>query len=502
MALTDYTAYVAGLSTPTSVKRYKQLASTAVTNGPWLSAWKQSPDGASNPSSADSNLGPTTPGSLFPAVAAVGTPRIAQIEGSIGIPGVIMLCDRLAHVAGMDGTLTSAQAAAVALGSIESAGTYQFAGTATAAHSLTLTRPIPAGHTVVLFVYAGFTTTASIAVTDTGSNTWDLTNEEYQASSSNSPYAVNCRLTTGLKIGDTITFTFKDTANGVGADVAQTRVVASVAHVSGQNTSGVLKDQVSTGTGTSQTPAPGTTGTPSQAGTIQFQALRVALGAADSGDLDKVTTIPSGWTLLNQTAAYTGTSGIQIMVVYRIQTTATAPAAGDSWTLDDATHAWRVMTYGLKAAPNTSRVDAGGVQAAIEIYTQIGTTGTTVTASYSNQAGTSGRATPAIAIGTNNSREPGRFFPLPLQSGDTSVKSVETATLAGTTGTAGLFGVTLYRPLAIFGSGTRGFNFLWDAVHGGGMNLPSVNGICPFLLYHYSGNQAGEGVFDFRILDT
>lgn len=83
---------------------------------------------------------------------------------------------------------------------------------------------------------------------------------------------------------------------------------------------------------------------------------------------------------------------------------------------------------------------------AIEIYTQIGASSTTITASYTNEAGTAGRTTVAVAIGNTNLREVGRFIILPLQAGDLGVRSVESVTLAATTGTAGDFGVTIFHP--------------------------------------------------------
>jgi hypothetical protein len=102
------------------------------------------------------------------------------------------------------------------------------------------------------------------------------------------------------------------------------------------------------------------------------------------------------------------------------------------------------QTVGGTLTRNTGGI---GNQIWIEIYSLIGTTGTTVTASYTNQAGTPGRTTAAIAFGGTALREPTRLFCLPLQAGDTGVQSVEDVTLAGTTGTAGDFGVTIMKPV-------------------------------------------------------
>lgn len=83
----------------------------------------------------------------------------------------------------------------------------------------------------------------------------------------------------------------------------------------------------------------------------------------------------------------------------------------------------------------------------IEIYSQIGTTATTATCSYTNQAGTSGQVSPAFAIGGTNNREQTRIIEVSLASGDYGVQAVANVDLLATTGTAGDFGVTVIRPL-------------------------------------------------------
>ena len=88
-----------------------------------------------------------------------------------------------------------------------------------------------------------------------------------------------------------------------------------------------------------------------------------------------------------------------------------------------------------------------GVQAYVEIYTATGATGVNATISYTNQSGTAGRTSGAVAIpsspGANN-----LFGPFPLQTGDTGIQSVQSVTLSATTGTAGAFGITLLRRVA------------------------------------------------------
>lgn len=108
------------------------------------------------------------------------------------------------------------------------------------------------------------------------------------------------------------------------------------------------------------------------------------------------------------------------------------------------------QTTNLPTAALTRYTSGEGVMAALTIYTQIGTTATTVTASYTNQSGTAGQITAAVQLGGSGYREVQRMILLPLAAGDTGVRSVESVTVLATTGTAGNFGVTLFKPIAAF----------------------------------------------------
>lgn len=88
-----------------------------------------------------------------------------------------------------------------------------------------------------------------------------------------------------------------------------------------------------------------------------------------------------------------------------------------------------------------------GNQIWIEVYTQIGATSTTVTASYTDQDGNSGQTTPTNVIGNTGFREAQRLLPLTLAAGDYGVRACASVTLAATTGTAGNFGVNIVHPL-------------------------------------------------------
>jgi len=105
------------------------------------------------------------------------------------------------------------------------------------------------------------------------------------------------------------------------------------------------------------------------------------------------------------------------------------------------------QTTNLPTPALTRYTDGVGVWILVTVWTLVGTTATTITASYTNQAGTAGRTTVATAFGGTGFREFGRGILLPLQAGDTGVKSVESVTLAASTTTAGNFGVALIKPL-------------------------------------------------------
>lgn len=106
------------------------------------------------------------------------------------------------------------------------------------------------------------------------------------------------------------------------------------------------------------------------------------------------------------------------------------------------------QTTNLPTAALTRYTSGVGVFAALEVYTAVGTTTTTATMSYTNQTGTSGRTSKSVVFGGSSAGATARaIIIMPLQDGDTGVRSVESVTLAGTTGIAGNFGVTLFKPL-------------------------------------------------------
>ena len=115
------------------------------------------------------------------------------------------------------------------------------------------------------------------------------------------------------------------------------------------------------------------------------------------------------------------------------------------------------QTTNLPTAALPRYTDGVGVMIALDVYTATGGTATTVTARYTNQDGVAGRVTQVVVWPA--SPVAGRRFILPLQDGDTGVRSVEGVTFAGSTATAGNVGVTLFKPLGWAHS---------NMMHGGG----------------------------------
>jgi hypothetical protein len=129
---------------------------------------------------------------------------------------------------------------------------------------------------------------------------------------------------------------------------------------------------------------------------------------------------------------------------------------------------------GSPASPALTRNTGGaGNMAWYEIYTQIGATGTTLTMTYTNQAGTAAQ-TSNIFFGATQAREVTRAQRIPLAAGDTGIRAIEKVKLTATTGTAGNFGITIAQPLAwipVSVAGTAG----WRDYTTGLPGIPVIN---------------------------
>jgi hypothetical protein len=148
------------------------------------------------------------------------------------------------------------------------------------------------------------------------------------------------------------------------------------------------------------------------------------------------------------------------------------------------------------SAPNTTNfptssltryTDGVGVMIGITVNGQIGVTSQTITCSYTNQSGTSGRTSQPVQIGGTNFREANVVIMPDLQSGDYGVRSVESSTLSGSTGTVGSFGFFLFKPLALIPC-VPGLMTSWDAVLGGGGNIVEIKDDCCLTAIIWNGS--------------
>ena len=161
------------------------------------------------------------------------------------------------------------------------------------------------------------------------------------------------------------------------------------------------------------------------------------------------------------------------------------------------------QTTNLPTAALTRYTTGEGVWPLIEVYANLGISETTVTASYTNQAGTAGRTSTATTLGSTY-RYPAVTRLLTPMAGDTGVRSVESVTLAGSTGTTGNFGVTLIKPLLWIPVVPQLDTVYYDGLRGdfGGGMCEVQDGACLMWLYMpvYFGSlsdTAFSGAIDF-----
>lgn len=145
----------------------------------------------------------------------------------------------------------------------------------------------------------------------------------------------------------------------------------------------------------------------------------------------------------------------------------------------------------------TRNTGGPGNQIWAEIYTQIGASSTTITASYTDQDGNAGQTTAAVAIGNTGLREAQRMIPLSLAAGDYGVRAVASCTLAATTGTAGNFGITVLRPLAVIGVSLTGIVSVRTFLDG--WNMPDASAMCISAMYLPNATTVlqADGFFSF-----
>lgn len=147
------------------------------------------------------------------------------------------------------------------------------------------------------------------------------------------------------------------------------------------------------------------------------------------------------------------------------------------------------QTTNLPTAALTRYTDGKGVWAALEIYTQIGATSTTVAMKYTDQDGNTNITSESTAFGNTGFREAGRLILMPLALGDDGVRAVAGVTLAGTTGTAGNFGVTLLKPLLFIPcQAAAAIPEVLDGLIRGACQIPEVKANAHLMLFMMSNN--------------
>lgn len=131
--------------------------------------------------------------------------------------------------------------------------------------------------------------------------------------------------------------------------------------------------------------------------------------------------------------------------------------------------------------PSLTRYTSGaGVELWLESYTAVGTTATTVAASYTNTTPTSGQTTPLATFGGAGYDASQQVVPLALQVGDIGVTAVASVTVTASTLTAGNFGVTLAYPLAVIPIPVAGAGAIWSGLTltGGPLDLGTATDSC------------------------
>lgn len=135
---------------------------------------------------------------------------------------------------------------------------------------------------------------------------------------------------------------------------------------------------------------------------------------------------------------------------------------------------------------NNQTNNGEGILLGVEVSAATGAGTPTITVSYTNQAGVSGRTATNI-VTTAASAVAGTFHLLSLQSGDTGVRSVQSLTLSATW-TSGTINLVAFRPIATIELINAYVPNSIDALTGG---FPQMfNGSVPFMILLPSSSSA------------
>lgn len=150
------------------------------------------------------------------------------------------------------------------------------------------------------------------------------------------------------------------------------------------------------------------------------------------------------------------------------------------------------QTTNLPTAALTRYTNGVGVRAFLTGYasTGVGSSAASAITSYTNQAGTGGQVSPSVFFGGSGWGTQDVTVMLPLASGDTGVKSVESVKLDVSTGSANTFGVTLAYPLAMLNIGVKYGNLVADGLFDGMLTEVQSNAcICAY--FHGDASNLG-----------
>lgn len=144
-----------------------------------------------------------------------------------------------------------------------------------------------------------------------------------------------------------------------------------------------------------------------------------------------------------------------------------------------STSAQSITSPTFPARDANGATNGDGVLLGVEVSAATGAGTPTLTASYTNQAGTSGRSATNI-IATVATSAAGTFYPIGLQAGDTGVRSVQSLTLSATW-TSGTINLVAYRVIASLEIGAVYVPSAIDLLTSGMPRL--YNGSVPYLVF-------------------
>ena len=126
----------------------------------------------------------------------------------------------------------------------------------------------------------------------------------------------------------------------------------------------------------------------------------------------------------------------------------------------------------------------------IESYLEVGTTATTIKASYPNTVPSAGQVNPLATFGGAGWDASQQIVPLALAVGDLGVTVVASVSLTGSTvsPSTGNFGVTLAYPLAVIPIPVAGVGAIWSGLltAGGPLDLGTAINSC--IAFAWVGN--------------